>query len=397
MKSVGKGTVEERKKGAWRIRVTVTYDDGSSERLSKSVACRNKTEARKALDAWRAELLTSTVDIRRRNLKLGDYLNEHLDYCRDVLGLSPSTLRGYRDIVNERFAGPIADLSLCEIKPFMIDEHLAHLRKEGGRHGRPLSGTTVKRAYDYLNSALRRAVALEYIAVNPCDKVKPPKKESFEAKPLTKEDVQRIMILLAGHPSPQFSMACRLALATGMRRGEICGLQWEDIDFEKQQIHVNKSLVEDKCSNHNGTSLILKECKTEKSNRWIAIDDFTFGWIKIHQVQQYYRLTYNGIEQTGETPVCSNDLGEWYRPSACTSDFVPFRNQHGFDFTRLHDMRHTQASLLLQAGEDIVTVSRRLGHSKVSTTLDIYSHLMPGKDRSAAEKIGAIFSVPNVV
>lgn len=279
----------------------------------------------------------------------------------------------------------------------MIDEHLAYLRKEGGRHGRPLSGTTVKRAYDYLNSALRRAVALEYIAVNPCDKVKPPKKESFEAKPLTKEDVQRIMILLAGHPSPQFSMACRLALATGMRRGEICGLRWEDIDFEKQQIHVNKSLVEDKCSNHNGASLILKECKTEKSNRWIAIDDFTFGWVKIHQVQQYYRLAYNGIEQTGETPVCSNDLGEWYRPSACTSDFVSFRNQHGFDFTRLHDMRHTQASLLLQAGEDIVTVSRRLGHSKVSTTLDIYSHLMPGKDKSAAEKIGAIFSVPNVV
>lgn len=86
MKSVGKGTVEERKKGSWRIRVTVTYDDSTSERLSKNVACRNKTEARKALDAWRAELLTSTVDIRRRSLKLGDYLNEHLAYCRDVLG-----------------------------------------------------------------------------------------------------------------------------------------------------------------------------------------------------------------------------------------------------------------------------------------------------------------------
>ena len=167
MKSVGKGTVEERKKGAWRIRVTVTYDDGTSERLSKNIACRNKTEARKAWDVWRAELFTSTVDIRRRNLKLGDYLNEHLDYCRDVLGLSPSTLRGYRDIVNERFVGPIADLALCEIKPFMIDEHLAHLRKEGGRNGRPLSGTTIKRAYDFLNSALKRAVALEYLAANP--------------------------------------------------------------------------------------------------------------------------------------------------------------------------------------------------------------------------------------
>ncbi len=397
MKSVGKGTIEQRKRGSWRLRVTVTNNDGTSKRLSKNVECRTKTEANKALDAWRAELAMSTVDIRRRELTLKEYLNEYLEYCRDVKELSPSTLRGYRDIVNERFVGPIADLALCEIKPYMIDEHLAHLKKEGGMNGRPLSGTTVKRAYELLNSAMKRAVILEYITMNPCDKVKSPKRESFEAKPLTTEEVQHIMFLLIGHPSPQFSMACRLTLATGMRRGEICALRWDDIDFEAQQIHVHKSLAEDKCSSHNGTSLMLKDCKTEKSNRWIAIDDFTFEWIKIHQIQQHCRLAYNGIKQTGETPVCCNDLGEWYRPSVYTSDFISFRNQHGFDCTRLHDMRHTQASLLLQAGEDIVTVSRRLGHSKVSTTLDIYSHLMPGKDRSAADKIGAIFSVSNVV
>lgn len=397
MKSVGKGTVELRKKGFWRLRVTVVYDDGTNERLSKNVECRTKTEARKALDAWRAELLTSIVDVRRRDLSLGDYLGEHLDYCRDVLGLSPSTIRGYQDIVSERFAGPIADMQLNELKPFMIDEHLARLKKEGGKNGRPLTGTTINKAYSFLSTALKRAVALEYIPFNPCDKVTPPRRSNYEAKPLTKEEVQQVMLLLIGHPSPQFSMACRLALATGMRRGEICGLRWSDIDFENQQIHVNKSLIEDNRSRHDGKSLVLKECKTEKSNRWIAIDDFTFGWIRIHQTQQYYRLAYNGVEQTSDTPVCCNDVGEWYRPSACTSDFRAFRSQHGFDLTRLHDMRHTQASLLLEAGEDIVTVSRRLGHSKVSTTLDIYSHLMPGKDRSAAEKIGSIFTVPNVV
>lgn len=177
-----------------------------------------------------------------------------------------------------------------------------------------------------------------------------------------------------------------------MRRGEPCGLRWADVDLGERQIHVCGSLVEDKASEHGGRTLILKDCKTEKSNRRIAIDDLTCDWLKLHQAMQYYRLAYNGVEQGSETPVCCNDLGDRHRPSACTSDFAAFRSQHGFDLTRLHDMRHTQASLLLEAGEDVVTVSRRLGHSKVSTTLDIYSHLMPGRDRAAAEKIGGIFS-----
>lgn len=393
MKSVGKGTVEERKKGMWRLRVTVVNDDGSTERLCKNVSCKNKTEARKELDVWKAEMLTSAVDVRRRDLTLGEYLVEHLEHCRDVENLSPNTIRGYRDIVSTRLNGPIAGVKLVDLKPYMVEEHMSHLRKEGGRGGRPLSGTSVQKAFSFLKTALKRAVMLEYIPSNPCERVKPPKRESYEAKPLSREEAQQVMFLLIGHPSQQFAMACRLALSTGMRRGELCGLRWRDVDFDGRQIHVCCSLVEDKASEHGGKTLLLKDCKTEKSNRWIAIDGLTVDWLKLHRAKQYYRLAYNGIEQGPETPVCCNDVGEWYRPSALTSDFVAFRRQHGFDLTRLHDTRHTQASLLLEAGEDIVTVSRRLGHARVSTTLDIYSHLMPGKDRSAADKIGDIFSV----
>ena len=397
MKSVGKGTVEARRKGVWRLRVSVVYDDGTPERLSKNVECRTKTEAKKLLDAWRAELLTNTVDIRRTGLTLAEFLNEHIEYCRDVENLSPNTVRGYRDIVNTRFDGAIGNTPLVDLKPFMIEEHMAYLRKQGGHNGRPLSGTSVQRAFSFLKTALKRAVMLEYIPTNPCERVKPPKRNKTEANFLTKEEVQQIMFLLIGHPSPQFAMACRLALATGMRRGELCGLRWQDVDFDEQRIHVAHSLAEVKIDDDsNQKSLLLKDCKTDSSERWIALDNMTAQWLKLHEAQQYYRLAYNGVEQTGDTPVCANDLGEWYRPSCCTSDFVAFRNQHGFD-VRLHDTRHTQASLLIAAGEDIVTVSKRLGHSKVSTTLDIYSHLMPGKDRSAADKIGEIFAVPKVV
>jgi integrase len=96
------------------------------------------------------------------------------------------------------------------------------------------------------------------------------------------------------------------------------------------------------------------------------------------------------LVKSEETPVVGGQFGDWYRPSHFTSEFAAFRQQHKFDI-RLHDLRHTQASLLLKSGESIVTVSKRLGHAKVSTTLDTYSHIMPGQDKGAAEKIGDIF------
>lgn len=118
--------------------------------------------------------------------------------------------------------GRIDDVALKELKPYMIGEHLSRLRKEDGRNGGPLSGATVQHAFSFLKTALKRAVLLEYIPSNPCDRVRSPKRDAFEAKPLTKEEVQKVMFLLIGHPSHQFSMACRLALATGAGGARTC-------------------------------------------------------------------------------------------------------------------------------------------------------------------------------
>jgi len=395
MKSVGKGTVEKRGKESWRLRISVIHDNGERERKSQIVCCRTKTEAKDKLDKWRTELLTSNTDVRREGLTLGEYLDEYLLYLRDVEELSPPTISGYRDIIKNRLGCHGLDSNkLTELKSFMLEEHFERLRREGGRTGRLLSCNSCHGAFSFLKTALKRAVILEYIPGNPCDRVKGPSMSRPDCAVLTEEEVRRMRSLLRGHPDPRFAMATSLKLATGLRRSEICELRWRDVDLLKGQIHVAGALVEARvCDSKDGKTLQDKKTKTYRSNRWLALDEDTLSWLKQYKVDQYYRLAYYGIAQEDMTPIMAGKLGEQYRPSCFTTDFGNFRRQHRFNI-RLHDLRHTQASLLIKNGESPVTVSNRLGHARVSTTMDIYSHLMPGQDEDAAEKLGDIFKVP---
>lgn len=389
IESIGAGTVEKRDgKNKWRLRISVLFANGARERLSKQIECRNITEAKKRLDKWRLELLEEGAETDPSSMTLGEYLDEYIAFCRDEEELSVTTVRGYQDIVENRLYGML-DEKLCSLSPALIQKHYSTLRTIGGKAGKPLSGTSVVKAHSFLKTALKRAVVLGYIRANPCELVKPPSKSKSKTTSLTEEEVARMVFLLKGHPSFRFSMAMRITLATGMRRGEVCALRWQDVDLDNADIHVANSLCDAGPETKNAKKLILKDTKTDSSDRHIIIDEDTLEELKKYKLHQYYALAYNGIEQTEETPVVASPLGDWYRPDCFTKDFEAFRAQQGFDI-RLHDLRHTQASLLIKNGEDIVTVSRRLGHARVSTTLDIYSHVMPGKDGEAAAKIGSL-------
>jgi len=392
MKSVGKGTVEHRGGNSWRLRVSVTYSAGQQERLSKNLSCRNKTEAKKALDRWRAELLTSSTEIRRDGLTLGEYLDEYLLYCRDEKALSPTTISAYRSIINNCKRDALSGTKLTELKPYMIEEYNSRLRKEGGGKGHPLSGSSVRKSFGFLNTALKRAALLEYIQCNPCDRAKSPAMSKSKGAALCEDEVLRMSNLLRGHPDRRFASAVRLALATGIRRGEVCGLRWQDIDFSSSQISVANSLVEvNMADSKNGESLKLKDVKTDASERRVTVDKETLEWLKRHKENQQYQLAYYDGKQSDETPVMAGKFGEWYRPCALTKDFEAFKQDHRFDI-RFHDLRHTHASLLIKSGVSIVTVSKRLGHAKVSITMDVYSHLLPGQDESAAEVFGSLLN-----
>lgn len=392
MKTVGKGTVEARGKGKFRLRVSVTYNDGSSKRLYNNVECRTKTEAKRLLDQWRMELLQDNVDYRRNDITVYQYLSEYLEYCKTEEGLSPSTIRGYRDIIDNRIKEKLGDIPLNELRPYMIEEHYSYLRRQGGRNGGPLSGSTCQKVHSFLKTALKRAVILEYIPTNPCDRIKGPTARKPKTNSLTAEEAHRMSTLLRGHPDRRFAIAATIALATGMRRGEVCGLTWNDVDLDKGLIWVRKAVVvlTKKEYPDEKNRLRIKDTKTDSSERCIAIDEKTVEALKRHKEDQFYTLAYFGEQQTPDTPVASDQFANYYSPDHFTKAFESFRAQHHFDI-RLHDLRHTQATILLEQRVPIATVSKRLGHAKTSTTLDLYSHVLPGQDEKAAETIGELF------
>jgi integrase len=200
-----------------------------------------------------------------------------------------------------------------------------------------------------------------------------------------------MLYLLKGCPNKRFAIAVRLSLATGMRRGEVCGLRWCDVDFMSGEIHIEHSLSEvSSAESQTGETLELKGPKTLESDRRISLDEDTLKVLQQYYKELHYLLAYNDYELTKDTPVFADQFGKWYRPSILDKDFVAFRNKHGFNI-RFH-LRHTHASILIKNGVDITTIANRLGHADPSITYKIYAHMMPGTDKAAAEKIGEIFS-----
>ena len=386
MRQIGKGDKPiKRGKDSWRIGVSYIDDLGNPQRERRTVHCKTITEARMRTEELRLEILQAQHIVEKSSVTLEQFLEEHLRYLHDVKHRSPSTLRGYRDIVKTRWVPSMGSMRLADVNPASIEKQLGWMRTHGGEHGEPLSGSTCQKAFSFLKTALKRAVRLGYIPANPCDMVDPPSKEKAKIAVIDENEVKRMKELLKGHPDYRFCTAVNLALDTGMRRGELCGLLWADVDLNSSSIHVRRALVEASANEtYNGETLQDKDPKSETSDRLISLPGPTVELLRRHAETQYYRLAYYGVEQTQDTPVLCGNLGEDYRPSKFTSDFIAFSRQHCFDIT-LHGLRHAHASLLLKAGVPIQYVSQRLGHENVAVTYRFYAHFLPGDDGGSAK------------
>ena len=243
----------------------------------------------------------------------------------------------------------------------------------------------------------KRAMFHQYINANPCAPITMPPSERTEMNVLSHNEVKRMLELLLGLPDERLAMVLRTAIFTGCRRGELCGLRWTDINFERSTIHVRHSLAEvAKKDTTNGKTLHLKCTKTHE-NRNLSMDAETMRALYHYREKMRHRLAYYGGVLNEQTPVFCDVLGAWYRPSILTRNFETFAQHNGFGI-RLHDLRHTHASILVASHLCIVDISKRLGHAKVSTTLDIYGHMMPGQDGAIANKLDELFgSEPSVL
>lgn len=255
---------------------------------------------------------------------------------------------------------------LDKITPFQLEKFYRDLLDEGVNRG------TVKMISMVINKTFRTAQKWNYIIFNVTQHVKSPAYNPPKMKIWTAEEVKKF---IEGTKGTRFHIAYVLALTTGMRMGEILGLMWEDIDFERKELRVIRSLQYNRV---NG--IILKKPKTDYSQRTIALPDSTVEALLEHKQQQL-----PGV------PMVVEYLAKHPYPQDVYHEFQRQIKRLEMPKIRFHDLRHTHATLLLQMGVNPKVVAERLGHANIQVTLNTYSHVLPSMQRDAADRLNSLF------
>jgi integrase len=292
--------------------------------------------------------------------------------------LEVATMVGYRSAARQ-LVPLIGAVALHELTTADLDRLCADLRA-GGR-----APSTVDRYYRVLHAALRQGVRWGWLAANPADATSAPRVRRRQIRPPAAADVVRLIDYAAASGAPDLAVALRLLVATGMRRGEVCGQRWRDIDLEAGTLRIEGSVV------HAAVGVVEADTKTHQARR-LTLDSGTAAVLRRHLQTCRARGRGLGVSLAPDAFVLSDasDGREPWRPNRLTQAFARLRTQLGIDGVRLHDLRHFQATELIAAGVDVRTVAGRLGHADPSTTLRIYAAFMEPADQAAARVIEAL-------
>lgn len=336
-----------------------------------------KREAEKVLRS-RIEEQENTFERKADNSTLAVYLRYWLDsYCASQL--APNTLRGYRVNVENHIIPKIGNIQLNRLQPKDIQSLYDTLRKAG------LSGTTIRYVHNNLHKALRAAVKAQLITRNPADLVDPPKKDLYEASPLTPAQSVALVRACTGK---EIFLPVLLALTLGLRRGEALGLQWKNVDLSANTVTISHSATFSK----GGFS--LSSTKTKNSRRTLMMPEILQSALVAAHSKQAEDAEAFGPGFNPHDLVCCRPDGSPLTSSALQRQFSAALEEAHLPSIRFHDLRHTNATLMLRNSVPAKIVSAMLGHSSIGITLDVYSHVMTEMQEGAVEVVDALFKKP---
>lgn len=381
--------------GQWQFSVYVGRDPVTRKKLWRYKTFRGgERAASKALAAFVTECAVEQSPATEGTL---GYLLTH--WMRLVeRDRSPTTADEYWRIIDKVWMPKLGDVRLSKLAtPAGARQIQAVLDAE---HARGLSPASVEREFAIVRRALNEAVRLGWLPRSPVaggQVVLPAKLDADDADPPSVAELVRILeIADADERTPGLGKLLRIAAATGLRRGELCGLRWRDVDLERGRLLVRKSAAVKKNRRKPGDTsapqprkVIVKDTKTHQK-RPLKLDAGTVALLKAHLAACQATAEAAGVELPSKAFVFSRepDGSEPIRPPWITEAFKAAAVEAGLD-ANLHQLRHLNASLQLIAGVPLAVVSKRLGHSKQSTTLDIYSHVLDGDD-AAADTLGEL-------
>jgi integrase len=300
--------------------------------------------------------------------------------------VAPKSHERYSEIVENFLVPELGALPLSKLAPFHISTAYTRWATAGRRDGKRggLSPQSRRHIHRILKAALGRAVEQQVIARNPADALARhlPKVERREMMTLTADQTARLLEAIKRN---RVYWPVLIALCTGMRRGEILALRWKNIDLDRGVARVVESLEQTKAA------LRFKAPKTEKA-RAITLPSFTVEELRRLKRQQAEELLALGVRQSGETLACCRYDGEPMPPRSLTHEFAKVAGRvNDVPRVRFHDLRHSHATQLLSAGVHPKIAQERLGHSTITTTLDLYSHVTETMQEDAAAKLDTVF------
>jgi integrase len=380
------GHIRQRSPRSWELRYSLGTDPGSGKRR---IATTTVSGDRKAAERELRRLLRTLDDgshVDPTRVTVREWLTRWLAVVREEV--SPKTHERYSEIVKNFLVPELGGLAITKLTAVHIQAAYTKWATEGRCDGKEggLSPRTRRHIHRVFNCALARAVEQQLLARNPADTFKK-RLPKIERRPMATLSAEQAHSLLAAIRHSRVYWPALLALATGMRRGEILALRWRNVDLERCVLQVVESLEQTKLG------LRFKAPKNNKS-RTIALPAFALEdlrWLKHQQAKELLAL---GVLQTGETLVCGRGDGEPKSPLALTQEFARLVGRtKDIPRVRFHDLRHSHATQLLRDGVHAKVMSQRLGHSSVAITLDLYSHVDDQMESDAAARLDAAFQL----
>lgn len=362
------GSIWKRENGSWRAQICI-----AGRRYSYSAKSRTECVA------WLQKIVTKGGPAPEENesgITLEKYLTEWLDSVQSTI--RPKTIIQYRQVVRQHIIPNIGKIRMRDLRMDRVDRFYADLLKDG------IGIRTIRITHSVLHVALERAVKYELIVRNPAHGAVVPKKVEAEMNVLDEEQVTRFLTAAQG---TRFHALFHMAVVTGMRQAELFGLKWADLSWNKGMLYLRRQ-----AQRVSGKGVIFSEPKTRAGRRTVKLGETTLQLLREHrEALQIARLVMGQRWQENDL-IFPSSVGTPLDQKAVLGEYYAVLDKAGLPKIRFHDLRHTAASIMLNRGVPVIVVSKMLGHSKPSVTLDIYGHLYTDMQDGAAAVMDEVVS-----
>lgn len=362
------GSIYKRKDGYWVGQIAI----GNKHEYKYF---KTQKEAREWLKMKHSQL-DAGVDLAKADTTITEYLKEWLS--TKSMEIRPKTYDQYKGIINRHINPNIGRIKLKDLRPDQIQVLYNKKLRDG------TSSRTVKMIHSVLHCALNHAVKMGLIGRNPTDAVTKPRLRRKEMKVL--DDNQARTFLMSASKSRNAAFY-HLAVATGLRQAELFGLKWSDLDWDSMRLQIQRQI-----QRVRGHGLVFTEPKTANGRRVVVLGKSTKAVLQDHFKRQQIERQFAGNRWVETDLIFTSTIGTPIDHRNLFREFKELLKEAGLPDIRFHDLRHTAATLMLQQNIHPKVVQERLGHSDISLTLNTYSHVLPGMQEEAAEKMDTLLT-----